>query len=284
MVKPSLFPYFGGKYYQVNQIIRFIPHHYCYCEPFAGSAILLFNKPRADFEVINDINKYIANFYKVVIDKSKQRRFLRLASCVPYSEELFYSFRNNLKLSINDENDIEVAFYWYYIQTASIFGITERNYFKGIASSYKDAITHKDAFIYRNSIKKIKTISGRLSNVLILNQDFEKILKSYSSSETFFYLDPPYLLDIRIAGNYQFEMTRQDHERLFEAIVTNKSYIMLSHYECEFYDRLLAYKNWHKHTIKYVAPSTNYSNDKTAKKRPECIYMNYNKEICNDLI
>lgn len=70
-VKPLLktpISYYGGKQKLCTEIINRMPAHNLYCEPFVGGAAIFFGKQPAKVEVINDTNKELINFYKVVQD------------------------------------------------------------------------------------------------------------------------------------------------------------------------------------------------------------------------
>jgi DNA adenine methylase len=48
--------YYGGKQRLAAQIVALMPPHRVYLEPFAGGAAVLFAKPRAPRETLNDID------------------------------------------------------------------------------------------------------------------------------------------------------------------------------------------------------------------------------------
>jgi DNA adenine methylase len=64
----SSFPYYGGKYYMVNEILSLMPMHNCYVEVFGGSGKVLLNKPVSKVEVFNDVDNNIYNLFKVLRD------------------------------------------------------------------------------------------------------------------------------------------------------------------------------------------------------------------------
>jgi len=58
--------YYGGKQKLASTILKLIPEHNLYCEPFVGGAAIYFAKEPSNVEVINDTNKELMNFYRVV--------------------------------------------------------------------------------------------------------------------------------------------------------------------------------------------------------------------------
>ncbi len=58
--------YYGGKQKLASTIVPLIPEHTLYNEPFAGGAAIMFAKEPSELEVLNDTNKELINFYKVL--------------------------------------------------------------------------------------------------------------------------------------------------------------------------------------------------------------------------
>jgi DNA adenine methylase len=58
--------YYGGKQKLVTTILKHIPQHSLYCEPFVGGAAVFFGKQPSLVEVLNDTNAELINFYRVV--------------------------------------------------------------------------------------------------------------------------------------------------------------------------------------------------------------------------
>lgn len=57
--------YYGGKQMLLKHILPLIPEHTLYTEAFCGGCAVLFAKPPAQCEVINDTNTELVNFYRV---------------------------------------------------------------------------------------------------------------------------------------------------------------------------------------------------------------------------
>jgi DNA adenine methylase len=58
--------YYGGKQNLASKIVKLIPAHNLYCEPFCGGAAIFWAKPASDVQILNDTNRELINFYKVV--------------------------------------------------------------------------------------------------------------------------------------------------------------------------------------------------------------------------
>ena len=58
--------YYGGKQTMLKYILPLIPEHIIYTEPFCGGCAVFFAKEPSKYEVINDINSELVNFYRVM--------------------------------------------------------------------------------------------------------------------------------------------------------------------------------------------------------------------------
>lgn len=95
-----------------------------------------------------------------------------------------------------------------------------------------------------------------------------KLLKKLiaADTETFVFMDPPYLHSTRPNSTklYKHEMTDADHKQLLSSVLQLKCNVMIVHPVCELYDTQL--EGWRKVLIK-----VRYHN----KTSLECLYMNY---------
>jgi len=58
--------YWGGKQQLAQTILKLIPDHKQYNEPFFGGGAIFFAKKPAEVEFINDINGEMINFYRTL--------------------------------------------------------------------------------------------------------------------------------------------------------------------------------------------------------------------------
>lgn len=77
----TLLKYPGAKNRIAPWIIKHIPEHKVYCEPFLGSGAVFLNKEPAYNEILNDLDDDIYNFFKIVRKQSEE--FSRLIDATP---------------------------------------------------------------------------------------------------------------------------------------------------------------------------------------------------------
>jgi DNA adenine methylase len=75
--------YYGGKQKLARQIVALMPAHRVYLEPFAGGAAVLFAKPRAERETLNDLDGDIVRFWRALRDRPQE--LAAAVAATPYS-------------------------------------------------------------------------------------------------------------------------------------------------------------------------------------------------------
>jgi DNA adenine methylase len=140
---------------------------------------MLLAKERSQVEVINDINSDLVNFYRCV--RFHPDELIKEIQYVLNSREEFTDMKKQRGLT-----DIQRAARWYCIQSLS---------FGGDGDSF--AVSRKSGGGANKSrhrlLERIAEISDRLDRVSIEHLDWRRCIDLYDSSETFFFIDPPYL-------------------------------------------------------------------------------------------
>jgi DNA adenine methylase len=67
-VKPPV-TYYGGKTTIAARIVSLLPRHRHYVEPFAGSLAVLLAKPPSPMETVNDIDRDLMTFWRVLRER-----------------------------------------------------------------------------------------------------------------------------------------------------------------------------------------------------------------------
>lgn len=68
--------YPGSKWNIAPQLVKLIPEHRSYVEPFFGSGAVLFNKPVSDIKTINDLDHDVVNLFRCIQEDAEQERYL----------------------------------------------------------------------------------------------------------------------------------------------------------------------------------------------------------------
>lgn len=156
--------YPGGKSKVAKKIVEQMPPHSTFVEPFAGAAHVFFKKPKAEKNVLNDLNRGLINFFKEIQGK-------KLCCKVKDSRNEFERIKNKSSKSPCDV---------IYLNRTS-YG--SRNIFSDPG--------------YANRKKKIDTeicVDGsKLEDVKLETKDFREVMRKHDSKDTFFYIDPPYV-------------------------------------------------------------------------------------------
>jgi len=275
------FPWFGGKSRMVNKLLPLIPKHKIYVEPFGGAAHLLLAKEPSPVEVYNDLDDGLVNFFRVLRDKDKFQQFYEQIMLVPYSRKEFYYCRDTWQ---SETDDVMRAVKWFIVARQSFSGRFGVPWHFTITPSSRSMAAAVSGWL--SAIDMLPEIAQRLIRVQIECNDFRKVINTYDTQETFFYLDPPYVPDTRRAGQYRCDMSIDDHKDLVDILLKISGKAMLSGYDNEIY-KPLETAGWKKLSFEIVssaAGKTRYSNlqgegtGKIYQKRTECVWLSPNCE------
>lgn len=254
-----LMRYHGGKWRIAPWIIQHFPPHGVYVEPFAGAASVFMRKPRVHGEVLNDIDGEIVNVFRVLRDPEKAKDLERLIRLTPFSREEFEQSYDSTDCPIERARRI-------IVRTSMGYGTTSlrksRTGFR--ARTYTQNQTGAPCWV--SWPDQIRNYVYRLQGVTIENKDACECIKLHDSSDTLFYLDPPYPGGCRVSGlkSYNFEMTDQEHENLLDLLKDVSGMVVLSGYENDLYNERL--KHWKIAKCETLADG--------AAKRTECLWIN----------
>jgi len=254
--------YFGGKWRLADWIMQHFPaEHRCYVEAFAGGASVLLQKPHTSFEVLNDLDGDVINFFDML--RSRTEELIRAIWLTPYSREEWRRARDQQPAA----DPIERA-RRFYVRCWQSFGSgtgiisTGWRFQKGANESGR-----ADAVKSWNSTEHLWAVAERLKLVQIENDDALVVMKRYDGPKTLFYLDPPYVHSTRYESShrkgYQHEMADADHRHFAETARQLQGMVIVSGYPCDLYDELF-------HDWQCV---TKESADLNANMQTECLWL-----------
>ena len=220
----SCIPWMGGKKALRGKIVSMFPDYYKnYIEVFGGAAWVLFYKdPRHDFEVYNDLNSLLCNFFRCV--RKKADELMHELEYVLNSREDFMLIKKWLE-DPNIGTDVERAA-WYYQVIRQSYGAATESFGAQPRS-------------IRSTFPLIERAYLRLQNVKVENRDFARIIQSYDHPDTLFYCDPPYHGTeeyYKCIGDEGF--TEADHIRLRDSLKEIRGKFLLSYNDDEFVRKL----------------------------------------------
>ncbi len=264
--KKQLFGYMGGKTRLSSQIVKFIPNHKVYVEPFFGSGQVMFRKGYKDVknthnyrEIINDLDYNLINLYIQI--KDNPVKLIEELNLILYNENEHNKYKTN-RNEYNELNNIKKQQY-YLFNTISSFG-------KRINGGFQYSKTGEDnTKTFNNKIQTIKQFHERLKNTYIFNRNYKEIIKKFDSKDTFFYFDPPY------KDTQKYETNDIDYIEFQKEIKNIKGKFIVSHY---YDDYIKEYFNGYKieHLKHFRSISKQKDGKRPNKKVDEIIIMNYN--------
>jgi DNA adenine methylase len=265
--KVIVFGWYGGKFSHLSWLLPLLPECHHYCEPFAGSAAVLLNRPPSPVETYNDIDGEVANFFRVLRDQKES--LIEAIGLTPFSREEFYQ-----AVSVNGNarqlSDLERARLFFIRARQARTGLAQTASLGRWANCKNTSRAGMSGVVSRwlGSIEDLPEVALRLLRVQIENRPAIEVIKLYDDDDTLFYCDPPYVHSTRgDAKAYSFEMKDGEHRDLARALNRAKAKIAVSGYRCDLMDEL--YKGWRRVE---APPKTCHS---IKKVRTETLWMNY---------
>jgi len=263
----SILKYPGSKWRIAPWIVKHIPEHHSYVEPYAGSLAVLFNKEPSAIETVNDLDENVTNLFQCI--KKDKIRLAELITLTPYSrKEYDTTFETPVP-----EDEFERATR-FLIQLWQGHGFRTNGYKVGWKNDVQGRENMYAVYNWYRLPEWIIGIVDRLKQVQIENRPALEVIKRFWYSNVFMYLDPPYPLGTRMAKQYKHEMTDDEHVELLETMLQFPGKAIISSYDNDMYNDLL--KDWHKESTQGYA-------EYHGADRREVIWMNYELPQDNQL-
>ena len=193
----------GGKKRMSKELIGIMPNHEFYVEIFMGSAAVFFAKPKARFNIINDINNNLVDLYNVVSNFGEEfDNFLFLIANFLKSREQFESF----KKTYGSKKYHELPRY----ERAAIFYYLNVHTFNNDMAVME--FTHKWEDFTKTLCAQLILSRDKLTNTIVENMSYVDLIKKYNQKKrnVLFFADPPYVVaDSGIYYEYVFD--EDDH-------------------------------------------------------------------------
>ena len=190
----------GNKKKIAKEIQKYFPEHKIYIEPFFGAGGMFFNKPKAKYNIVNDLDSDVFNLFMVVMNQKDELE--KAFYLMPIHSDLLEYWKHN-----QETEPIKKALRFLFLSNLTYYGLGDSvDYGSKNKNSVFDFIDKTFEF---------------LENVKFTNFDFNKMLNSIQFFKSdldncFIYSDPPYLADRK--DRYKHEFTETDSFELFETL------------------------------------------------------------------
>ena len=196
----------GNKKKIAKEIQKYFPEHKVYIEPFFGAGGMFFNKPKAKYNIVNDLDSDVFNLFQVVMNQKEELE--KAFYMMPIHSDLLDYWKKN-----KETDPIKKAIRFLFLSNFTIMGSGN-----GIRIGASGG-TNKNIFD-----ENLNETFDLLKNVQLNNCDFERFLNSISfddrknpteTNESFIYCDPPYL---DTNDNYSNSFTKEQSNDLFDSL------------------------------------------------------------------
>lgn len=205
--------YLGGKSRLAPKIVARIPkNHVCYCEPFCGAGWVFFAKQPSHVEVINDRDRELVTFWRVV--QNHLEEFLRFYKYAVVSRHIFEFEKRKDPAGLTD---IQRAVRYYYLQKLSFAG-------KTVGRTFGTGTERPSNLNLSNVEETLLDVHWRLERVTIECLDGCECIRRYDRAHTFFFIDPPYWA----TAGYAIPFEEKDYSALRETLDGLKGRFLLT--------------------------------------------------------
>ena len=168
-----------------------------YAEIFGGSAAVLFQRPKSEVEVYNELNPFVFNFFKVLRDYPDDLSYIIRLMLMEYDYP--FEFYANERQSFFDRHAMNTVFtFKEKIDYAAACWIYSHISFRGEGDRWNSQLSPDRLVGVKLNLAKrmnhLKESSVRLRDVFLLNHDAKSCIRTLASNfpKTLLYIDPPF--------------------------------------------------------------------------------------------
>jgi len=204
----------GNKSAIADKIIPYFPAHKIYIEPFFGAGGMFFNKQKAKYNIVNDLDSDVFNLFQVVSNQKEELE--QQFKMMPIHSDLLEYWKEN-----KETEPIRMAIRFLFLSNISFMG-------KGNTMRY--GTENPKNVLYDNLNQTFEFIH----DVQFANFDFRKFIemqRDRNADETLIYCDPPY---IGTDDNYSHSFTEADSKDLFDCLAESGCKWAMSEFDHPF--------------------------------------------------
>lgn len=236
-IRPPII-YAGGKMMLASKIAAMLPPHGHYVEAFCGSMSVLLAKARSPHETVNDLDRSLQTFWRVLRDRPLD--LARVCALTPHS---LAEFRDVEDVDAPADELEQARRLWIRLTQGRAGRVSQT----GWRHYVHPAGSHSMPEYLNGYVARMAAVAERLHHVSLECRPALEVIEWYGrSSEVLLYVDPPYLGSTRGSNAYRHEMpSEEEHRDLAKALHAVKAAVVISGYPSDLYD-LDLYPGWHR--------------------------------------
>ena len=231
----------GNKKKIAKKLQTYFPEHKIYIEPFFGAGGMFFNKPKAKYNIVNDLDSDVFNLFQVVMNQKEELE--RAFYLMPIHSDLLEYWKKN-----KETEPIKKALRFLLMSNFTYMGKMDTLHMKA-------RNTPKNIFF-----QNIESTLKDLTNVKFNNCDFKKFFNAISFTDidfgkksnereyTFIYSDPPYLQTVDTYTDSD-TWTTKDSSDLFDSLQKTGCKFAYSEFDHPFILQQAKERNLNVHII-----------------------------------
>ena len=208
----------GNKAKIAKEIQKYFPSHKIYIEPFFGAGGMFFNKPKAKYNIVNDLDSDVFNLFQVVMNQKEELE--KAFYMMPIHSDLLDYWKKN-----KETEPIRKALRFLFLSNFLLFG--NNGSLKWSARNEKNIVFSSldKTYDFLYGVRFNNTTADKFLNDLQINGTDIK------AEDTFIYCDSPYL---DTSDNYSNSFTEEQSESLFNTLEETKCKFAMSEFDHPF--------------------------------------------------
>jgi len=252
--------YYGGKQMLARQIIALMPPHRVYLEAFAGGSAVLFAKPPAERETLNDLDGQVMRFWRTL--RERPMELAEAIATTPYSRAEWYESKEQ------DDDDLEAS-RRLLVNVDQSFARSRSSWSNPCIG---DGRGRWQPGTWSNLPPKLLAAAQRLQGVALEALDGLTLIPRFDRSDAMIYVDPPYTGPHRTERSKGYVMDADDGMwgRLVDVLASvERAAVIVSGYPCEEMDEL----GWTSRRLARYRTVQSRNGDRLARA-PETVWFN----------
>ncbi len=261
-----LFRWAGGKFYALKQLR---PYWQCivhdeYREPLVGGGSVFFDKPKVQFNWLNDKHQELMITYLIIANPETRKQFVEL-----FENEEATKKRHSEIVNFEPKNKLEIAFKFFYLNRTSFSGKMKRPHW-----GYRPVRSLPPS----RWKERIEPCGRKLEGTKITCLDFQDAIEAPSrGKQTLLFVDPPYY-HTQNQGHYAIDFSEDDHLRLTRVLKKTNHKFFLTYDDCKEVRALYQFARIYPLRFVYRIDDSRYR-DGRRKYGKEVVITNYDASV-----